>query len=289
MTEKTNILIVGGGKGGAALIELFANSKSVSILGVVDINQDTPGIKLAKKLGIARDSDYKKFISKKELDEIINVTGSAKVQEELVKVSPSGVEVIGGHSAKLMWKLIEERREAEEEWYRTFNGISDFVFMQDKDYTITKVNNAFAKALKAKPEDLIGKKCYQLLHKKDEPWEDCPFEKTRKDHKSHVEEVDDPNIGIPLLVTTSPMFDAKGEFVGSVHLAKDISTQKKAEKIMQKSHDELEKMVKERTKELQKKLDELERFRKATVDREFRMKELQDKVKELEDKSREKR
>ena len=44
----------------------------------------------------------------------------------------------------------------------------------------------------------------------------------------------------------------------------------------------LEEKVGERTKELQQRLDELERFREATVHREFRIKELRDKIAELE-------
>lgn len=44
----------------------------------------------------------------------------------------------------------------------------------------------------------------------------------------------------------------------------------------------LEEKVRERTRELQQRLDELERFREATVHREFRIKELRDKIAELE-------
>jgi len=43
----------------------------------------------------------------------------------------------------------------------------------------------------------------------------------------------------------------------------------------------LENMVEERTKELNGKIKELERFRKATVEREFRMKELRDEIEKL--------
>ncbi|MBI5167238.1 MAG: HAMP domain-containing protein [candidate division NC10 bacterium] len=45
----------------------------------------------------------------------------------------------------------------------------------------------------------------------------------------------------------------------------------------------LEEKVAERTGELEVRVEELERFRKATIQREFRMKELKDKVKELEE------
>ncbi|MFH1259818.1 MAG: PAS domain-containing protein [Elusimicrobiota bacterium] len=126
-------------------------------------------------------------------------------------------------------KAEREIKQSAEEWQRTFDSIADLIFLQDKDFTITRVNKAFAEALKSKPEDIVGKKCYELLHKMDKPWPGCPFEMTKKDKKAHSQEVDDPNIGVPLLVTTSPIFDDNGELLGSVHIAKDISKQKRGQ------------------------------------------------------------
>ena len=48
MAETKNILIIGAGNGGCALIDLFKNNRGVEILGVVDLNPDAPGMKLAK-------------------------------------------------------------------------------------------------------------------------------------------------------------------------------------------------------------------------------------------------
>lgn len=112
--SKTNILIVGAGKGGKLLIELFYNSGTVNIQGVVDINRGAPGIQLARELGIPTATSYREFLDNKELDEIINVTASKSVQEDLLSRKPLHVEVIGGHSAKLIWDLIEERRRLED-------------------------------------------------------------------------------------------------------------------------------------------------------------------------------
>ena len=62
----------------------------------------------------------------------------------------------------------DERREGLAiEWQRTFDAVSDLVFIQDKNNTITKANKAFLKALKLDESDVIGKKCYKLLHNKD--------------------------------------------------------------------------------------------------------------------------
>lgn len=169
-------------------------------------------------------------------------------------------------------KRTEEKiKETSEEWIKTFNAMADLVFIQNKEFTITKVNKAFAEALKLRPEDIVGRKCYELLHKRDKPWPECPFEKTMQDKKYHVQEVDDPNIGIPLLVTTSPIFNDKGEVIASVHIARDISEIKNAKK------------------ELEKKIRDLEAFHKLAVGRELKMEELKARIAELETKLKENR
>ena len=64
----------------------------------------------------------------------------------------------------------------------------------------------------------------------------------------------------------------------------DITERRQAEDEIKKYQEHLEDLVKERTKNLEEKNKELERFNKLFVDREFRIKELKDKVKELENK-----
>ena len=135
-------------------------------------------------------------------------------------------------------KAEEEIKQAAQEWQKTFDSISDLVFIQDTNYNILKANKAFFDALKAKPEDIIGKKCYQVLHNRKEHWPECPFERTKKDSKPYTQEVDDPNIGLPLLVSTSPIINEKGKLIGSVHLAKDITNLKKAEERIRKSEEQ---------------------------------------------------
>ncbi len=128
-------------------------------------------------------------------------------------------------------------RQALGEWQRTFDSISDIAFVQDADFTIVKANQACAVALNKSLLEIIGKKCYELFHGAQEPVLQCPFERTRFDRKPHTAEIIDPSFKVPLLVTTSPLFDEKGEFLGSVHIAKDISSLKAVERALRESQE----------------------------------------------------
>ncbi len=176
-------------------------------------------------------------------------------------------------SARTLLRTEEERMDAEEEiskaakdWSTTFDSITDLIFVIDKDSRIVRVNKALTNFLKMKSEDIIGEKCFRIIHGAEKPWPGCPHQLTIVDKKTHVEEVFDPRIGLPLLVSTSPIYDDNGEFMGSVHIAKDISALKKAQK------------------ELRDKMNDMEKFHRVAVDRELKMIELKERIKELEGK-----
>lgn len=137
---------------------------------------------------------------------------------------------------------ITERKHAEEalnkslkDWQITFDSIPDFIFIMDNDNMITMINFRFAEAFNLSPEEMIGKKCYELFHKSDKPYPDCPYELTKKDKLSHSAEINDPNIKIPLMVTTGPIFNDKNEIIGAIHVAKDITELKEAENALEES------------------------------------------------------
>jgi len=149
-----------------------------------------------------------------------------------------------------------------------FNAIEDPIFIIDNNNIIREANKAFVVLIEKKREDIIGKKCHEVLHKSNHPWPGCPFEETKIDKKTHTEEVNDSSVGIPLLVTTSPIFNKAGQMVGVVHAAKDITE------------------IKHTEDQLRKKIRDLEIFYKAAIDREMRIKELKKRVAELEGKDK---
>ncbi|MDD5108251.1 MAG: ATP-binding protein [Candidatus Omnitrophica bacterium] len=139
----------------------------------------------------------------------------------------------------------EGLRQAAVEWQRTFDSMEDMIFIQDRDYNIIKANKSFLDFFKLKPEDVVGVKCFELVHHLGHPWPNCPFAETRCDLKAHTEEVDDPGLGgVMLLITTSPIFEENGEFFGCVHIARNITRLKKYQQELEVKNKELEKLDK---------------------------------------------
>ncbi len=140
-----------------------------------------------------------------------------------------------------------ERKKSEEsikhiskEWESTFNSITDLVSIHDKKFNLVKVNEAFATAFNAKPEELIGRKCYEIVHGTTEPWPECPNKKTCECKESNSAEFFEPKLGIYIEVDTSPIFDDSGEFTGSIHIAKDITERNRIETELANQKNELE-------------------------------------------------
>ncbi len=110
----TKVVIIGAGKGGLALLEMFRGDPTVSILGIADVNPWSPGLELARRLDIPVATDMRTLVTDPRLDLIIDVTGNAEVQRAILEAKAPHAEVMGGASAKFMWDLLAERKRSEE-------------------------------------------------------------------------------------------------------------------------------------------------------------------------------
>jgi len=89
----------------------------------------------------------------------------------------------------------------------------------------------------------------------------------------------------PLEISAKPLI-RDGKMIGLQGSTRLIIERKKQEEELRQHRENLEKLVKERTAELEQKNAELLHYNNLFIGREFRIKELRDRVKELEDKIR---
>lgn len=120
-------------------------------------------------------------------------------------------------------------RLAEQEWKHTFDSISDLVSIHDPSFRFLKVNKTLADFVGKPAEELIGKHCYEIFHGLSHPWPNCPHQEALVTACPVTIDIDDKQIGHPLLVTASPILDELGHVVATIHIAKDITELKKAE------------------------------------------------------------
>lgn len=114
----THVAIIGGGRGGTALIEIFQKNPLVRILSIADVDSRAPGLRLARKLGIPTTTDFRKLTTLKNMDILIDVTGNPEVQKAIQNIRRAGLTVIGGVTAKFVWQLIEAQIKSRDELER---------------------------------------------------------------------------------------------------------------------------------------------------------------------------
>jgi predicted homoserine dehydrogenase-like protein len=82
--DKVRIAIVGGGRTGTPLIEQFLQTPYTDLVGVADVDAESPGAKLARDNGVFFTTDAMLFASKgDEIDLLIEVSGDATLKRRL--------------------------------------------------------------------------------------------------------------------------------------------------------------------------------------------------------------
>jgi signal transduction histidine kinase/HAMP domain-containing protein len=142
-------------------------------------------------------------------------------------------------------QLFLKVKQGRDEWHKTFDAIMDPITIHDKDLKFLRGNHVFLTKFNIKKEQLRDKKCYDIFHCTDTPRNCCPLERSAKSLKPEIQEIDNPNMGGTFLVSVYPLKDENGEVYGFVHMAKDITFQKKVEKQLIENAKELKTINKE--------------------------------------------
>ena len=161
---------------------------------------------------------------------------SEKVAKELEKIR--GSDEIGTLAkafvdiSKQLDETLISLKNANNDWERTFDAVTDLIAIIDNQHTIVKINQAMADRLRINAQDVVGLKCYNLFHGTGEPLEICPHQKLLEDGQEHIGELVEKALGGTFLITASPLRNQAGELIGSVQVSKDITERKLAEEAL---------------------------------------------------------
>ncbi len=140
------------------------------------------------------------------------------------------LEAIASHAAMALEnaRLFTRIEQANRHWLEIFDAISDLIVVHDETDKVLRVNRSLAAMIGVAPSELIGVNMRALLALTSEPTlYSCPF------CRSMGEETDEfvhPALDRTYLVSTSRVHGASGESLQTIHVLKDITDRREAER-----------------------------------------------------------
>lgn len=119
------VLIVGAGRGGHALLEMFLEDGLVQVMAIADTNPDAPGIQLAKTFGIPTFTDAVEALQAcKDYPDCIvyNLSQDDSIAEEVKKVF-GNQRAASGPEVKLFWQMVMNLKQAKEALEKSQNQL----------------------------------------------------------------------------------------------------------------------------------------------------------------------
>ncbi len=133
-------------------------------------------------------------------------------------------------------KIKEEQvLQAKEKWETTFDTIPDIVIVIDRNHRIVRANSALSKRLGFDRENIVGKPCYTVVHGTSDPPSYCPHLEVLSDGREQVVEIFDKNLNGHFQFSVTPIFNAMGIVIATVHVARDITRRKRIEEQLQEA------------------------------------------------------
>ena len=124
-----------------------------------------------------------------------------------------------------------------------FESIPDMLSVHDSEFTIIRINKAFAEGMGLERGQIEGRRCYEVIHGAGQPWARCPHVRAIETKSTVAEEFLYPRLNRWLRVSVSPVWN-RGRVVGTVHITRDVTEQRKEKEGLRRGCDKLEELNK---------------------------------------------
>jgi len=120
------------------------------------------------------------------------------------------------------------QHQAEADWHNTFDSLEEVVLIIDTDYRIEKINSRGLALFGRSQEEVIGRKCYEVVDSSNQPSEYCPLRQALRSQKAVSVECYHQLTGRHFSLRSVPIIDEHGQIAKFVYLMKDITKEVKA-------------------------------------------------------------
>jgi PAS domain S-box-containing protein len=242
---------------------ILAREKRPQLILIDEALSDISGIDLVKE--IKRDAELSRaYIA------VLSRDGTAPgIQARALETGADALILRTSQTRELLARIDAlMRRQASEETLRTslqdfratFDAMSDAVYLVNMEYTITDCNLAMARFLARPRSEIVGGRCFELVHGTSKPIPACLGHRVRETRRRETLVV--PMEDRWLQVGVDPLLDSHNAVIGSVHILRDITEQWRNEEALQKAQAELD----ERATEHHLALDKASKDLQAEVD-----------------------
>jgi len=195
---------------------------------------------------------YSAIYEKKATDKLMRISATvlqkkgrwrgevpARKKDGAAYVQELSMAATGGGNRVCVIRDITSRKKDQEKLQRSerflstiFDCIRDPFSIIDRNFKITRANEAYAQLKSKQLKDLLGKKCYEVLHERDSVCEDCVVEKTFQSgdpcaKDKEATSIDGANLWLEIF--TYPVATPEGYVSHVVEYTRDITDRKKSE------------------------------------------------------------
>jgi PAS domain S-box-containing protein len=162
--------------------------------------------------------------------DLLGILALADISRELLPEDLNLLQALIVHAAVALEnsRLFTRITQSSRQWAEIFDSISDFIVVHDEHYQVLRVNRSLAEFIGVRPAELIGLSMRALISLGSDSQHPCPF--CRDEDENDSDEFLHPVLERSYLVSSSRIHGALDEGLQTVHVLKDITDRREAER-----------------------------------------------------------
>jgi len=161
-------------------------------------------------------------------DDLLGVLALGDIKQDLLPSDINLLQALIGHASVALEnsRLFTRITQSSRQWAEIFDSISDYIVVHDDQHRVMRVNRSLADFIGVRPAELIGLSMRALISIASDGVQPCPFCRGGDDPDEYLH----PVLERTYLVSTSRVHGALNEGLQTVHVLKDITDRREAER-----------------------------------------------------------